>query len=217
MANENLLFRKGLQNKLKDLPITPGAISFTINEPGMYIDLPANTALGHSEDYRVRIGDVITVYGLDDLANKATIVPSDLSDESASSTNTLAKKINKYSASALYYVINYNMLLKYNPDSESFIWINDTSALEKSLATLNGTVQTISGRLDALTTKVGNAKNGSTAATGLYAYVDSADKALQDQINALTGTSGGSGVSLASLDAALKKEISDRTTADSDL
>ena len=217
MANENLLFRKGLQNKLKDLPITPGAISFTIDEPGMYIDLPANTALGHSEDYRVRIGDVITVYGLEDLANKATIVPGDLSDESESSTNTLAQKINKYSASALYYVINYNMLLKYNPDSQNFIWINNTSTLEKNLAALSGTVQTVSDRLNALTTKVGNAKSSSNAATGLYAYVDSADKALQDQINALTGTSGGSGVSLASLDAALKKEISDRETADDTL
>lgn len=206
MANENLLFRKGLQSKIKDLPVTPGAISITIDEPGMYIDLPANAALGHTTDYRVRIGDVITVYGLKELSDIANnITAGDLSTESATSTNTLVGKINKYSSSALYYVINQNMLLKYDALSEKFIWINDTSALENSLAALTNTVNGIGNRVTTLET---------TTIPNINKTIADNKKNLQDQIDAITG---GAGVSLQTLQAAIEQEVKDRQAADNGL
>ena len=116
---ENLIFRKGLQASLAALPIKPGAISITIDEPGMYIDLPANAALGHANDYRVRIGDVITVQTIGELADLKNLTPDNLSDDGG--TTSLSGRISEYSSSALYYVADKNMLLKYNSGTGKFI------------------------------------------------------------------------------------------------
>ena len=212
MANENLLFRKGLQSRIKDLPITPGAISITIDEPGMYIDLPANASLGHATDYRVRIGDVITVQTLGELADLKNITPEDLTEDG---TTSLKDRISAYSSSALYYVSDKNMLLKYDGSSK-FIWINDTSALQNQLATLSQNLTNVTGRVTTLEGTVGSKKTSTSNATGMFAYIDAADKLLQDQIDELTGTSS-TGTSLSSLKAALDQEIEDRAAADSAL
>ena len=128
MAGETLMFRKGTQQALKTLAITPGAISITIDEPGMYIDLPAGH--GHAADYRVRIGDVITVKTLKELeelkANPDSISPKDLYINDNKS-DTLDNHLNEYSKSALYYVEDHNMLLKYN--GTNFVWVNNVSDL----------------------------------------------------------------------------------------
>lgn len=217
MANETLLFRKGLQANLADVskcPIKPGAISITIDEPGMYVDLPANPALGHANAYRVRIGDVITVSTLKQLSelNLQNLTPDDLSDDG---TNPLSKKINSYSSSALYYVSDQNMLLKYNATTEKFIWINDTSSLAENISALQSTVSQIDTRLGNLETEVGDPKSGNNNATGLYKYIDDADKALQDQIDDIKGGSGGT--SLSGLKDALDAEIEARKQGDQDL
>ena len=136
---ENLIFRKGLQASLAALPIKPGAISITIDEPGMYIDLPANAALGHANDYRVRIGDVITVQTIGELADLKNLTPENLSDDGG--TTSLSGRISEYSSSALYYVADKNMLLKYNSQSGKFVWINDTSSLQSQI-TVNSPIYT---------------------------------------------------------------------------
>ena len=59
--SEQLLLRKGLYANLNNsakCPITPGAISITTDEPGIYIDLAADAS--NSAPYRVRIGDFIS-------------------------------------------------------------------------------------------------------------------------------------------------------------
>lgn len=212
MANESLIFRKGLQASLATLPIKPGAISITIDEPGMYVDLPANTALGHSDAYRVRIGDVITVQTLGDLANLKldALAPENLSDDGGKTS--LAGRINEYSSSALYYVTGQNMLLKYNVATGKFIWINDTTSLQEQITALGSTVSGHSTRIGDLETKVGAAKNGNVAATGLYKEIEDAKKDLEDQIAGIMG--GGDGLTLQSVDAAIKAEAKTRGEED---
>lgn len=215
MANESLIFRKGLQASLATLPIKPGAISITIDEPGMYVDLPANTALGHSDAYRVRIGDVITVQTLGDLANLKldALTPENLSDDGGKTS--LKGRINEYSSSALYYVTGQNMLLKYNVATGKFIWINDTTALQEQITALGSTVSGHSTRIGELETKVGAAKNGNVAATGLYKEIEDAKKDLEDQIAGIMG--GGDGLTLQSVDAAIKAEAKTRKEEDDKL
>lgn len=197
MANESLIFRKGLQANLADptkCPIRPGAISITIDEPGMYIDLPANTNLGHNNPYRVRIGDVITVQTLKELSDLKNISPDDLSDDGV---NPLSGKINSYSSSALYYVTGKNMLLKYDATNEKFIWINDTSSLQESITELTTNLNTLKGRVDTIQ---------NTTIPAIEKTIADEVKDLQDQIDGITG--GGSN----SIDA-LTKALADETKA----
>lgn len=207
---ENLIFRKGLQASLAALPIKPGAISITIDEPGMYIDLPANAALGHANDYRVRIGDVITVQTIGELADLKNLTPKNLSDDGGKTS--LSGRISEYSSSALYYVADKNMLLKYNSQSGKFIWINDTSSLQSQITSINSTVTNHGTRLETLEGKVGSAKSGNVAATGLYKEIEDAKADLEEQIAGILG--GGSGLTLESVDAAIKQEVKDRAAAD---
>ena len=207
---ENLIFRKGLQASLAALPIKPGAISITIDEPGMYIDLPANAALGHANDYRVRIGDVITVQTIGELADLKNLTPDNLSDDGG--TTSLSGRISEYSSSALYYVADKNMLLKYNSGTGKFIWINDTSSLQSQITSINSTVTNHGTRIETLEGKVGSAKSGNVAATGLYKEIEDAKADLEEQIAGILG--GGSGLTLESVDAAIKKEAKDRADAD---
>lgn len=213
MAGETLMFRKGTQQALKNLAITPGAISITIDEPGMYIDLPAGH--GHAANYRVRIGDVITVKTLKELeelkANPNNIAPEDLyinNDEN----DTLDHHLNEYSKSALYYVEDHNMLLKYN--GTNFVWVNNVSDLRDLIAGLRYDV-------DALTAVVGEAADGDNEATGLFkkiadetARAEGVEADLQAQINALAGTEGDSDLTLTSLKATLDQEIANREAKD---
>ena len=118
--SEQLLLRKGLYANLSSAPITPGAISITTDEPGIYIDL-AND--------RVRIGDFITFPSLQELKDKNGNYPI---GETA-----------VYSEHALYYAVKENVLCKYIPEDKDnnvaahFVWINDTSELLESINTLN--------------------------------------------------------------------------------
>lgn len=205
MANESLIFRKGLQANLADTtkcPIRPGAISITIDEPGMYIDLPANASLGHSDPYRVRIGDVITVQTLKELSDLKNISPDDLSDDGV---KPLSSKINSYSSSALYYVTGKNMLLKYDATNEKFIWINDTSSLQESITELTTNLNTLKGRVDTIQ---------NTTIPAIEKTITDEVKGLQDQINSITG--GGSN-SIDALTKALAAETEAREAGDSAL
>lgn len=205
MANESLIFRKGLQANLADpakCPIKPGAISITIDEPGMYVDLPANASLGHNNPYRVRIGDVITVQTLKELSDLKNISPDDLSDDGV---NPLSGKINSYSSSALYYVTGKNMLLKYDVTNEKFIWINDTSSLQESITELTTNLNTLKGRVDTIQ---------NTTLPAIQQTIADEVKDLQDQIDGITG--GGSN-SISALTQALADEVAAREAGDSDL
>lgn len=187
MANDSLLFRKGSVSGIKTATYVPGAISITTDEPGIYIDLcegDVGYVAGAGTGNRVRVGDFIPVADL------------------AALNALAADENNVFSPQALYYVEKENYLLKYDETNKNFKWINDYSHVATDLEELEkGAVAT-------------NTADIATLVRDLAAETTerrAADKSLQDQITAL---SGGDGVSLASLQQAIKDEAAAREAAD---
>lgn len=112
--NINLLFRRGSVANIDSADMIPGSISFTTDEPGIYLDLSATEA-GSDTPQRVRVGDFIPVQNIEVLKGQLT-----------------AGK--KFSTQALYYSIDENMLMRYN--GEKFVLINDYSALATKVTAL---------------------------------------------------------------------------------
>lgn len=179
---ENLLFRRGSIQNLDQAPIIPGAISVTTDEPGIYLDLGSTEPGSGGTNKRVRVGDFIPVDNLEALEDRL-------------------KSGEKFSTTALYYVVNKNMLLRY--DGAKFVWINDFSALTAEVTELKKVDGNLQNAIDDLDTAI----KAEATARG------NAVEDLQDQIDGITGVSG-SGVSLSSLKSALEAETAARTSAD---
>ena len=86
MANETLLLRKGLLENLSSAPIIEGALSFTTDEPAIYIDVDGK---------HLRIGDI------KEFANVAAL-------EAYLGTTP----VEKVPTTGLYYAIAENALMK---------------------------------------------------------------------------------------------------------
>lgn len=165
MANESLMFKKGL---LQNLPSTKqaGTVYITTDERAMYVDI--------SSTERIRLGDFIEVTNESDLQNA---------------------KYQPYSTTALYYVSSSNKLLKYKGTSgseASFTVINTTAAVEGNLNALTQRVGAneiaITGlqtNLDNLTTTVTNNKTATDKAIAdEEARAKAAEKVNADAITA---------------------------------
>jgi hypothetical protein len=129
MANESLMFKKGL---LQNLPSTKqaGTVYITTDERAMYVDI--------SSTERIRLGDFIEVTNESDLQNA---------------------KYQPYSTTALYYVSSSNKLLKYKGTSgseASFTVINTTAAVEGNLNALTQRVGANEIAITGLQTNLGN-------------------------------------------------------------
>ena len=129
MANESLMFKKGL---LQNLPSTKqaGTVYITTDERAMYVDISATE--------RIRLGDFIEVTNESDLQNA---------------------KYQPYSTTALYYVSSSNKLLKYKGTSgseASFTVINTTAAIEGNLNALTQRVGANEVAITGLQTNLGN-------------------------------------------------------------
>ncbi len=184
-TNEKLMLLKGKREDLANIAITPGAIYFTTDYPGIYVDFAAEGTEG-STDYkpakRARMGDVTVVNSLSELKDLAA----------ASITN--GQKLGK---DTLYYAKDKNVLCIYDEDEGKFVWVNDISALDKSLKDLADVVDGLGTDLEDLSDLVGIRPEGSTATVfGTIALEESrakeAEKGLQDQIDAIAGEDGGS-------------------------
>lgn len=110
----------------------------------------------------------------------------------------------KFSTHALYYSEAENMLMRYN--GSTFVWINSYEDVKADVNVLKSDMSTAQG--DITNTSQALAQELLDRAAG--------DKNLQDQINAIQGTTG-EGVSLTSLKAALDAEIEARSTKDNEL
>lgn len=110
----------------------------------------------------------------------------------------------KFSTHALYYSEAENMLMRYN--GSTFVWINSYEDVKADVGVLKTDMATAQG--DIVNTSKALAQELLDRAAG--------DKHLQDQIDALQGTTG-DGVSLTSLKAALDAEIQARSTKDNAL
>lgn len=185
---DTLMFRKGPLSGLTNLPIKNGAISITTDEPGIYID---------HNGKRSRVGDFITVANMAALADYKLNAPTEA---------------DRYNAHALYYVIDKDALARWDATTGDFKLINDRTSLVESLTALNGALTSLAGIVEnqgksiaANTTAIGNEKTRAEAA----------EAALSARIDDIVG--GESGDSVASLRAALNKEITDRSEADAQI
>ena len=140
----NLFLRRGPLARLSTAPLVDGAISFTTDEPGIYLDV-----LEGSKVVRKRIGDLIQVNKIEDLVanyNKETGVMSGI----ATSSQGL---VSEWSESALYYAIEENALLKYVKSTSSWVQVNTVGDLPARMTAVEGKVASLEGT-------VGNATSG---------------------------------------------------------
>lgn len=194
---DTLLFRKGPLSGLTSLPIKNGAISITTDEPGIYID---------HNGKRSRVGDFITVAKMSDLA-QYKLNPANEED--------------RYNAHALYYVIENDALARWDATAKDFKLINDRTTLVNSLAALNQALTALTGVVGTNTAnidKIAKFENNTLKSGALKDEIDratAAEEALGKRIDDIVG--GESGDSVASLRAALNKEITDRSEADAQI
>lgn len=194
---DTLLFRKGPLSGLTNLPIKNGAISITTDEPGIYID---------HNGKRSRVGDFITVAKMSDLA-QYKLNPANEED--------------RYNAHALYYVIENDALARWDATAKDFKLINDRTTLVNSLAALNQALTALTGVVGTNTAnieKIAKFENNTLTSGALKDEIDratTAEAALGKRIDDIIG--GENGDSVASLRAALNKEITDRSEADAQI
>lgn len=194
---DTLLFRKGPLSGLTSLPIKNGAISITTDEPGIYID---------HNGKRSRVGDFITVAKMSDLA-QYKLNPANEED--------------RYNAHALYYVIENDALARWDATAKDFKLINDRTTLVNSLAALNQALTALTGVVGTNTAnidKIAKFENNTLKSGALKDEIDratAAEEALGKRIDDIVGGEGGD--SVASLRAALNKEITDRSEADAQI
>ena len=110
----------------------------------------------------------------------------------------------KFSTHALYYSEAENMLMRYN--GSTFVWINSYEDVKANVGTLQ----------EDMSTAQGDISNISKALAQELLDRAAGDQHLQDQINAIQGTTG-NGISVTSLKAALDAEIEARSTKDTEL
>lgn len=161
----NLFLRRGPLARLADAPKVDGAISFTTDEPGIYLDI-----LEGSEVVRKRIGDLIQVNKIEDLVanyNKETGVMSGI----ATSSQGL---VSEWSESALYYAIEENALLKYVKSTSSWVQVNTVGDLPARMTAVEGKVASLEGT-------VGN------ATSGLVKKVADLENSVSDNADAIAG------------------------------
>lgn len=178
-TTDSLMLLKGTRDKLATLEITPGAIYFTTDYPGIYVDFGAE---GSQPERRVRMGDVTVVDRLSDL--------KDLATDAISAGQKLG-------ANTLYYAKDKNVLCIYDEGEEKFVWVNDTSVLSSELSDLSDTVDSLGTDLQDLNDLVGLPPAGSTATVFGTIAIEEArakgvEKDLQEQIDAIAGEDGGS-------------------------
>lgn len=186
MANDTLFFRKGTLDQLKNSPIINGAINVTTDEPGIYVDF---------DGVRKRVGDVIQVDSIDKIYSKIedgvwTGVADDISG-----------LVSKWSATALYYAIQENALLKFIPDATNpsdltkGTWkqINGTteltnaiSELQKKAAANESAIATIRGELDDTTVEGETVKGLKSRLSDTEAAIVRLDGEQDTQDNRLT-------------------------------
>lgn len=157
---DSLLFRKGTLAGLAEATKVAGAVSFTTDEPAIYLDIQEG-----DEVVRKRIGDLIVYETAEELI--------------AEGNTAVNGTVGPWSKTALYYVVESNALLKWTGS----VWkqINSVSDIEGNITQLddivrgeNGLVSQISDLSSAI-----DAINDSTSGILAQAKSDAATKANQ--------------------------------------
>ena len=117
---DSLLFRKGTLAGLADATKVAGAVSFTTDEPAIYLDIQEG-----DEVVRKRIGDLIVYETAEELI--------------AEGNTAVNGTVGPWSKTALYYVVESNALLKWTGS----VWkqINSVSDIEGNITQLDDIVR----------------------------------------------------------------------------
>lgn len=186
-TNERLMLLKGKRDDLATIDINPGAIYFTTDYPGIYVDFAAE---GNTPAKRVRMGDVTVVDTLSSLKDLAANAITD------------GQKLGK---NTLYYAKDKNVLCIYDEDENKFVWINDTSSLETRMGTAETSITQQGTKIGNIEAAIGSktANHAATKDKTIYAAIETeytratnAEEAirsdLQSQIDGLKGNGDGS-------------------------
>lgn len=110
---ESLLFRKGSLAGLESASLVAGAVSFTTDEPAIYLDVQEKVN-GVDTVVRKRVGDLIVYNTVAELV--------------AAGDTAVAGTVGTWSTTALYYVVENNALMKWN--GSKWTQINSVSDVE---------------------------------------------------------------------------------------
>ena len=113
---ESLLFRKGSLAGLENASLVAGAVSFTTDEPAIYLDVQEGNSV-----VRKRVGDLIVYNTVAELV--------------AAGDTAVAGTVGTWSTTALYYVVENNALMKWN--GSKWTQINSVSEIEAEFNELN--------------------------------------------------------------------------------
>lgn len=127
---ESLLFRKGSLAGLESASLVAGAVSFTTDEPAIYLDVQQGDSV-----VRKRVGDLIVYNTVAELV--------------AAGDTAVAGTVGTWSTTALYYIVENNALMKWN--GSKWTQINSVSDIE---AEFNALDKTVNGYENADGTKV---------------------------------------------------------------
>ena len=120
---ESLLFRKGSLAGLESASLVAGAVSFTTDEPAIYLDVQEKVN-GVDTVVRKRVGDLIVYNTVAELI--------------AAGDTAVAGTVGTWSTTALYYVVENNALMKWN--GSKWTQINSVSDIEAEFNALDKTV-----------------------------------------------------------------------------
>ena len=113
---ESLLFRKGSLAGLENASLIAGAVSFTTDEPAIYLDVQQGNSV-----VRKRVGDLIVYNTVAELV--------------AAGDTAVAGTVGTWSTTALYYVVENNALMKWN--GSKWTQINSVSDIEAAFNDLD--------------------------------------------------------------------------------
>lgn len=226
---EQLLLRKGSLAKLADQKIIAGAISITTDVPGIYLDVDDET--------RIRIGDFIAVdnlNALNDIAMNQGLVETVLyyaQDENVLARYSSAiKQADGSTKPGLVWINDTTAIDSKIAAIDSKIaaintYIDDT--LKPKLTSIDLAIKAIQDTLGSATTghkathTLDDQGNATATVKTVYKSIEDeydraigAEGALQSQIDTLKGAGTGS---LGALEQKLNQEITDRTTADTNV
>ena len=113
---ESLLFRKGSLAGLENASLVAGAVSFTTDEPAIYLDVQQGNSV-----VRKRVGDLIVYNTVAELV--------------AAGDTAVAGTVGTWSTTALYYIVENNALMKWN--GSKWTQINSVADVEAAFNELD--------------------------------------------------------------------------------
>lgn len=186
----NLFLRRGPLANLAAAPKVDGAISFTTDEPAIYLDVAGNDGVV----IRKRVGDLIQVNKIADLVFDPENMTGVVTDKTG--------LVSEWSDAALYYAIEENALLKCKiteadgQKNYSWVQVNATSDIQADITSLTGKVNGLESDLEGVHTSLENiTKDGglidqAQAAAEATAAADATTKANQAKADAIADADG---------------------------